>query len=766
MESVSNCQHPNQSCPKIFIKIVSFLFLWAFYSTPALSQIVQTFNSSGTFTVPAGVTFVTVECWGGGGGSGGVNSKQSVAGGGSGGAYTKGIISVTPGSGYSYTVGAGGSGGSGVIDGGSGGTTWFGSANTIAAVGGTGGKSVTTGTQNTPVAGLGGVAPTSGNVGGSVNFYGGNGGAGSTVTKISGGGGGSAGIASNGNAANGTTGGTAVAGGSAGVDGISGDNVPGRVGNVPGGGASGSSNTTGQNTTAGAAGGVGQIRLTYCITYTLSTTSVSAPVCSGSSPTVLVTSSAVSLPVDVYTVTYNITGANTATGQTATMNVTTAGSGSFTTANLSNAGNSTITITNLSTNSAGCSSPITANNTAAVTVDPVNPITAQPSPATQTLCQNAAASQLSVTASGAGLTYQWYRNDLNNNTNGVLITGATSATYTPATNLAGSMYYYVVVRSNCGTSTSNTVVINVNKATAITTQPSTAGQTLCENTSATALSVVATGTGTLGYQWYSNTTGSNTGGTLISGATSSSYTPVTATAGTLYYYVVVTGSCSPTSLASSVSGAITVTPSAKINTQPAGATYCQNTLATALTVSATGTGTLTYQWYSNTTNSNAGGTAVGTNSNSYTPTTTAAGTVYYYVSVTGNCSTAVSNTAAIAVNAATVISSQPSATQTLCQNAAATPLSVSATGTGTLTYQWYSNGQIIIQVAPSSVVLRLLRLLHLQQLGTVYYYVIVYRQLWFCIIQYCHGCYQCNNCYQRQPTGQRIASLQPLLHYQ
>jgi len=46
--------------------------------------------------------------------------------------------------------------------------------------------------------------------------------------------------------------------------------------------------------------------------------------------------------------------------------------------------------------------------------------------------------------------------------------------------------------------------------------------------------------GTLSYQWYSNATNSNSGGTPISGATAATYNVPTTTAGTTYYYVVVT----------------------------------------------------------------------------------------------------------------------------------------------------------------------------------------------------------------------------------
>lgn len=67
------------------------------------------------------------------------------------------------------------------------------------------------------------------------------------------------------------------------------------------------------------------------------------------------------------------------------------------------------------------------------------------------------------------------------------------------------------------------------------------GATYCQNASATALSVNASGSG-LTYQWYSNTTNSNTTGTIIGGETNSTYTPSTSVLGTTYYYCVVNSS--------------------------------------------------------------------------------------------------------------------------------------------------------------------------------------------------------------------------------
>ena len=97
----------------------------------------------------------------------------------------------------------------------------------------------------------------------------------------------------------------------------------------------------------------------------------------------------------------------------------------------------------------------------------------------------------------------------------------------------------------------------------ITVQPSSGSATYDKGDAATALSVTASVSdgGTLSYQWYSNTTATNSGGTLISGAESDTYTPSTATAGTLYYYCVVTNTLAghtSVSATSNVSGAITV----------------------------------------------------------------------------------------------------------------------------------------------------------------------------------------------------------------
>ncbi|MFC6269509.1 beta strand repeat-containing protein [Frigoriflavimonas asaccharolytica] len=199
-------------------------------------------------------------------------------------------------------------------------------------------------------------------------------------------------------------------------------------------------------------------------------------------------------------------------------------------------------------------------------------ISAQPQ-VTQTVCKNAAPTNLSVTGSGASLTYQWYSNPTDTNAGGTSIAGATSSTYTPPTTTPGTTFYYAIVTGTCGQATSNTSRVIVSDLTAVSGQP-LATQTVVQNTSSTTFSVLARGLG-LTYQWYSNATNSTTGGTIISGATSSFYIAPTSVVGTRYYYAVITGTCGN---ATSATAAVIVT-----------AACTAGTMAPVLTTNATGT---------------------------------------------------------------------------------------------------------------------------------------------------------------------------------
>jgi hypothetical protein len=223
----------NFNKPKLFA--IAFVIANLFLINKSFGQGSQTFSTAGTFTngftVPAGVTSITVRVWGGGGGGGIDNANNNGGPGGGGGAYASSVlINVVPGTQYTIVVGAGGTG---AINGGAAGTAGgqssFGGSLVIAL----GGSSSTSSTG-----GQGGQA--SGSTG-DIKFSGGNGGNGNTATNGTGGGGGASGNAA-GTIVNGTNGTAGGAGGN-GPDGDGGNGGTngnsGANGTAPGGGGGG-----------------------------------------------------------------------------------------------------------------------------------------------------------------------------------------------------------------------------------------------------------------------------------------------------------------------------------------------------------------------------------------------------------------------------------------------------------------------------------------------------------------------------------------------
>jgi hypothetical protein len=103
---------------------------------------------------------------------------------------------------------------------------------------------------------------------------------------------------------------------------------------------------------------------------------------------------------------------------------------------------------------------VTSNVSGAIVVGVTSApaISAQPSGSVQTIaCVGNAAAPISVTATGTGLTYQWYSNTANSNAGGILIAGATGNSYTPLTNSGGMLFYYVVVANSGGCSITSAV---------------------------------------------------------------------------------------------------------------------------------------------------------------------------------------------------------------------------------------------------------------------------------------------------------------------
>jgi hypothetical protein len=123
--------------------------------------------------------------------------------------------------------------------------------------------------------------------------------------------------------------------------------------------------------------------------------------------------------------------------------------------------------------------------------------------------------------------------------------------------------------------------------------------------------------------------------------------------------------------------------SPNINIQPTSVTTCAGSNA-FFTVNVTGTN-LTYQWRKNGTNISGA-----TGSSYLISGVSAANAGNYDVVITSTCGNVTSSVAALVVNAATTITTQPSG-QNVCAGSPAI-FSVTANGNGALNYQWQKDG--------------------------------------------------------------------------
>ena len=222
----------------------------------------DTITSSGTWTVPAGVTSITVVCIGGGGGGLGSTGSADAGGGGGGGATAVSVLTVTPGQDFIVEVGADADpnhDGDDVSFGGD-----------VIAKAGTAGS-----VRN------GGLASQ---CTGQTKYNGGNGGAGHASFGGGGGGGSSAGNAAvgsngaSGGAANGGAGGVAPTGGGNGGEGGSTSLPTADDATIYGGGGGGAGNTDG----VGGLGGKGRhgvVRVSYYGATFSSNSSFTVPDC-------------------------------------------------------------------------------------------------------------------------------------------------------------------------------------------------------------------------------------------------------------------------------------------------------------------------------------------------------------------------------------------------------------------------------------------------------------------------------------------------------
>ena len=294
---------------------------------------------------------------------------------------------------------------------------------------------------------------------------------------------------------------------------------------------------------------------------------------------------------------------------------------------------------------------------------------------------------MNVTATGAApLSYQWYRD-------GTVISGATTPSYSIASaQLSDDGLYTVRVSNSAGKTVSNPANVVVTEKPVITADPVTPivpnspANSPVKTNSTFELSVTATGKEPLTYQWYKN-------GTLVPGETAKTFQTVTAQeADSGSYHVVVSNEWGT---ATSQAAAVVVATPVKITQNPGGGLVSDGGSHT-FTVAATGTAPLAYQWLKN-------GTAIpGATGSSYQITGAQAADVgNYSVRVTNIVGTVASGTARLEVGSGgggggpvVVVSPATITTQPefpmLLKAGLPMSLSVTASGTPTLNYQWFA----------------------------------------------------------------------------
>ncbi len=304
-------------------------------------------------------------------------------------------------------------------------------------------------------------------------------------------------------------------------------------------------------------------------------------------------------------------------------------------------------------------------------------------PTNRTICENAN-DTLRVRATGAGRTFQWFKD-------GVAITGARDSNF--IINNAGTAsigVYTCVVSGTCSpAATSVACSVVVASRPRITQEPTNLD--LCPGANGS-ISVAATGLN-LVYQWYRN-------GVAVPNAFNATldFTNYSYNADGQYYCIVSSNIPNPnncTITAQSRTIRVSGFRAPKVREQPRSSDACVGSNVT-LVADFTGTG-LTYQWFRN-------GVAVdGAVANSLTITNvTAANAGKYYAVASGTCGlTAASDTATITVIAKPKLTTQPKG-QTL---EVGQRLELSVDGSDWRSIQWTKNDQPIAgQTSPTFVI--------------------------------------------------------------
>jgi len=319
----------------------------------------------------------------------------------------------------------------------------------------------------------------------------------------------------------------------------------------------------------------------------------------------------------------------------------------------------------------------------------INPLPGAPTVTPETICQGGTAT---LRASSSGNThFRWY----DAATGGTLLEDGSATFTTPTLNTPGTYTYHVETRSpqNCTSATRTAVTVTVvppltSSSNSISTDPANADLSICANTAAPQLlgSVIPPVHGSTSFRWESSTDGNTF--SPITGATHKDYTPGILSQTTSFRRVAVSTACG-----NHVSNVIRITVIPRpLAPAVSDREICKGAAAT-LSVSNAQTG-ITYTWYDAAT----GGNILGTGNTFSTPPLITPATYTYYVGAvnTEGCPATSREEVTVTVNSE-IQGNTLSADQLICSGSLAQVIIGSAPGgtltggSGSYTYQWYSN---------------------------------------------------------------------------
>ncbi|MEI6507601.1 MAG: T9SS type A sorting domain-containing protein, partial [Bacteroidota bacterium] len=321
-----------------------------------------------------------------------------------------------------------------------------------------------------------------------------------------------------------------------------------------------------------------------------------------------------------------------------------------------------------------------------------NTITGTP----QTICSGSSSAQINAAVAtggdGSTYTYSWLSSTTSATAGFSAIGSTNTQNYSPGVLTQNSWFRRKVTSGVCNADTTAALMITVT--------PSIVGNTIATNqsilisTAPTPLtgSTPTGGNGTFTYSWLVSTVSGTSGFSAISSTNTTGYSPGVLTVTTWYRRLVISGSCSDTSAAVSIS----VNANLANNTISAAQTICSGSTPTGLTglLPVGGTGIFTYTWLQSTTSATAGFSAISSsNTQNYSPGALTQSTWFrrYVVSgVASDTSVALKITVTNAVATNTITGT----TQSVCNGSAPAQITASTPTGGdgtTYTFSWLSS---------------------------------------------------------------------------